>query len=147
MKLYLDMCVLKRPFDDQSDSRIAVETQAVIMLMGWFDAGICAIANSEALILENAHNRNLTRRERVAEMLHMFGKPESISSKTISRSIALRTRGFHDMDALHIACAEHAGADVFVTCDDALIACAAKWQARLDMPVKNPIDLMRERKQ
>jgi hypothetical protein len=36
------------------------------------------------------------------------------------------THGFRGFGALHLACAEVAGADVFVTCDDRLLALARR---------------------
>ena len=33
MRIYLDMCCLKRPFDDQSQPRIRLETEAVLSLL------------------------------------------------------------------------------------------------------------------
>jgi hypothetical protein len=33
MRIYLDMCCLKRPFDDQSQPRIRLETEAVLALL------------------------------------------------------------------------------------------------------------------
>jgi predicted nucleic acid-binding protein len=38
-----------------------------------------------------------------------------------NRALALEQRGIRHFDALHLACAEYAGADFFVTCDDELI--------------------------
>jgi len=32
MRLYLDMCVWKRPFDDQSDDRNWIESQAIMRI-------------------------------------------------------------------------------------------------------------------
>lgn len=46
MLLYLDMCCLKRPFDDQTDDRIRLETEAVILLLEKFDRGEVEIARS-----------------------------------------------------------------------------------------------------
>jgi hypothetical protein len=34
MRVYLDMCCLKRPFDDQSQPRIHLESEAVLALLG-----------------------------------------------------------------------------------------------------------------
>ena len=141
MKLYLDMCALKRPFDDQSNGRVAIETQAVMQILGWFDADKCVIVNSEALVVENSFNTKLTRRARVATMLQMFGKPLGITARTMHRAASLRILGFGDMDALHIACAEHADADMLVTCDDGLVARARN---RIELSVINPVDLVRE---
>jgi len=33
VRIYLDMCALKRPFDDQSNGRIALETTAVLSIL------------------------------------------------------------------------------------------------------------------
>ena len=33
MRLYLDICCLKRPFDDQAQPRIRIETEAVLGLL------------------------------------------------------------------------------------------------------------------
>ncbi len=45
----------------------------------------------------------------------------TIDRLTIDRSLVSRSnRGVMAMDALHVACAEHIGAEYFVTCDDTL---------------------------
>jgi hypothetical protein len=33
MRIYLDVCCLNRPFDDQSQDRIRLETEAVIIII------------------------------------------------------------------------------------------------------------------
>lgn len=33
MKIYLDCCSLRRPFDDKSQPRIAVEAEAVLVIL------------------------------------------------------------------------------------------------------------------
>jgi hypothetical protein len=33
MRLYLDICCLKRPFDDQAQPRVRIETEAVLGLL------------------------------------------------------------------------------------------------------------------
>jgi hypothetical protein len=33
MKVYLDNCALNRPFDDQSQERIRIETEAVVLVL------------------------------------------------------------------------------------------------------------------
>jgi hypothetical protein len=42
MKIYLDVCCLKRPFDDASEPRVAIEAAAVtvipISVCGWMPA-------------------------------------------------------------------------------------------------------------
>ena len=47
------MCALKRPFDDQNQSRVWIETQAVVRILEAFHQGHCAVVNSDALVYEN----------------------------------------------------------------------------------------------
>ena len=45
-------------------------------------------------------------------------------------------------DAIHLACASYIGADVFLTCDDALIRRAKRLE--LEMKIMNPVDYIRQ---
>ena len=45
-------------------------------------------------------------------------------------------------DAIHLACATHVGADVFLTCDDKLLKQAARLG--LTLRVLNPVDFVRQ---
>ena len=60
MRIYLDMCCLKRPFDDQSQPRIRLETEAVLSLLAAESATVDFI-RSAALRLENRQNPIILR--------------------------------------------------------------------------------------
>jgi len=49
--------------------------------------------------------------------------------------------GLSAKDAIHLACADYANADVFLTCDDNLIKQARRL--KLSMKIVNPIDYVR----
>jgi hypothetical protein len=49
MFIYLDTCCLNRPYDDQSQTRIQMETAAVLAVMQQVVSGQCELANSEVL--------------------------------------------------------------------------------------------------
>lgn len=49
----------------------------------------------------------------------------------------LETLGFGAFDALHIACAEDAGAEVFLTTDDSLRLRALRAASKLSVRVEN----------
>jgi hypothetical protein len=121
MKLYLDMCALKRPFDDQSQGRIWLESQAVTRILFAFGAGTLTVCNSVALEFENLQNPNPRRRTRAAALLASFGRPAAATSAIFQRAVAIRAQGFKDLDALHIAFAESLAADYYVTTDDAVL--------------------------
>jgi predicted nucleic acid-binding protein len=60
------------------------------------------------------------------------------------RTQELMQLGFKNFDALHLASAEQAGADVFATCDDQLLAVAERNAATIKVRVVNVVDLVAE---
>jgi len=56
----------------------------------------------------------------------------------------LITLGFPSFDALHVASAEAAGADVFATTDDRLVALGSRHAAELRVRVVDVVSLARE---
>jgi predicted nucleic acid-binding protein len=52
--------------------------------------------------------------------------------------------GIDPLDALHIACAERGGADVFLTVDDVLLRRSRRLSATLRTSVRNSLDWLRE---
>lgn len=144
MKAYLDMCALKRPFDDQTQGRILIETMAVIRILDAADAGLITLCNSAALVAENRRNPNRRRRERVAALLAVVGSPAAASAGIFRRANELVRLGFRDIDALHLAFAEELDADAFVTVDDELLA--RGQQTELGVVVMDVIDFVKQRK-
>ena len=140
MKLYLDMCAWKRPFDDQSDDRIWMESLAVIRILDLARAGNIRIMTSRALVLENNRNPKALRRMRVSALLNAYSGPMEVSNSTLTRAMHLRAKGFDDMDALHLAFAESLGADYFVTCDDSIIS----FKRKVGVKVISPVDFLKE---
>ena len=121
MKIYLDLCVYNRPFDDQSQPRIITETIEFICLLEKALNKEITLMNSFALEEENRRNPFINRRDKIYDLLK--GAPEYIgySKRLENRAKEIETFGIMAMDALHIACAEITKADFFVTCDDVLV--------------------------
>lgn len=139
----MDMCCLKRPFDDQSHPRIRLESEAVLALLG-ADAEKVEFVRAPALELENDQNPVAQRAARVRlwfESLAVANPPgESLDSRT-KELIAL---GFKNFDALHVASAELLGAETLCTCDDRFLAAAKRHTTELKLRVVNPVDLAQE---
>ena len=53
MKLYFDMCALKRPLDDRSQPRVESEATAILDLLGRVLAGEHSLVWSPELTFEN----------------------------------------------------------------------------------------------
>jgi hypothetical protein len=52
MRIYLDCCCLQRPFDDKSHPKIAVEAEAVLVILSLCESNSMTLVSSDALLFE-----------------------------------------------------------------------------------------------
>lgn len=136
MRIYLDVSCLNRPFDDQTQTRIRLESEAVTMILARIDAGEWEQVSSRMAAIEVAAIPNAIRRRRVLDLL-----PRGIMELTatvFSRARELIARGLAAADAVHVAAAESLRVDVFLTCDDRLLRRCERMPSRLRVDVRNP---------
>lgn len=126
MKIYLDACCLNRPFDDQSKDRIRLESEAVLLILARVQDGAHELVHSEALDLEIAKIPAENRQERIRDTLRLAVHYAKVGKHEGDRARELAALGFGALDALHLACAEASGADVFLTTDDRLLKRAGR---------------------
>jgi hypothetical protein len=120
-KIYLDVCALCRPFDDQSLLRIRLETEAVnLILSKTFDG-------SYGLIASPVHFREIGDIKEIKEKIELetilkttMQKVKWDIKKVETRAKELNRIGFGVADAAHLAFSEHAEAS-FISCDDRLL--------------------------
>lgn len=142
MKLYLDMCCLKRPFDDLTDARIGVEAAAFEAVLQLCREGRHVLVGSDVLRFENERNPNARRREFARSLLELAAETVPHSAAVEKQSEIWLNAGVGLLDALHLASAELAGADAFATCDDVLLQRAGRVSTNLR--VLSLIDLFKE---
>lgn len=121
MLIYLDNSVLNRPFDDQRQPRIWLETLSFSLVLTLFEAGEAVLVRSPIHDLENSRNPFALRRQWVEKCLRLSLQQVALHDSIKSRALALEQSGFKSLDALHLSCAEAARADHFLTCDDRLL--------------------------
>ena len=121
MKIYLDNCVLNRPFDDQTQERIYLETQAFLILLKKIEDEEIEMTNSDAIQYEIDKLTEWERKEKILSYLNLAKEYISLSNKIKERALEIEKLGIIGMDALHIAVAEVANVDYFITCDDILL--------------------------
>jgi predicted nucleic acid-binding protein len=144
MRVYLDACCLSRLTDDQSQARIREEAEAVELVLAGIRRGIVQLLSSEALDDEVRRNPSLERRTEAQTTLSL-----AVTSIEIDEAIALRAQslvglGYGPFDALHLAAAESAGADVLLTTDDRLVKRTARKLGNPRIPVRNPLSWIKE---
>jgi predicted nucleic acid-binding protein len=139
MKIYLDVCCLNRPFDDQGQERIRLEAEAVLLIIARMESGQWQWLSSEVVEDEINQNPDLKRRERLQNLIIHAQESFILTENEIDRAVKLRKIGFGDMDALHLACAESGKVDVFLTTDDKLVRRATRLTKQLYVTVDNPL--------
>ena len=144
-QVYLDVCCLNRPFDDQRQDRIRLEAEAVLLILEHFEAGGEWQWISSAVVEEEVNNTpNSERRHRVRSMLRGAHVTILLTDTAVKRAQEIKALGFRTYDALHLACAEQAGVDVFLTTDDRVIRTATRYEEQLNVRVANPLDWLLE---
>lgn len=121
MRLYLDNCCFNRPYDDQSQTRIRIESEAKLSIQNRVLTGEIELAWSYVLDFENSMNPFPERRWSIAQWKVMAAIHVIETSTILDVAEACEARGLSGKDALHIACAVEAGCDCFLTTDDRII--------------------------
>ena len=137
-RIYLDMCSLKRPFDDQQQLRVREEATAVAAIINRAEAGEIALVRSPAHLVENDANPREDRRVAAALWIDGAAVEVSLDSGVETRAQRLAALAFSPLDALHLALAERAGSRWFVTCDDKILKLAANLGDALEVRVVSP---------
>jgi predicted nucleic acid-binding protein len=144
VKIYLNVSCLNRPFDDQEQARIRLEAAAVGMILEKVDEGRWIHVSSEMAQIEIAANPDPKRRARVHLLLPETGKIVKLTPAVFTRAAALESFGFKPADALHVAAAEDAAADVLLSCDDRFCRTGQRHAKRLRVVIQNPLNWLNE---
>ncbi len=121
MRIYLDLCCFNRPYDDQTQTRIRLETEAKIQLQQKVRDGECELVWSSVLDFENANSSFAEHRSAIGEWRKLAGLNILADAQVLHLARALMACGVGEYDALHAASAIRANVDVFVTTDDRLL--------------------------
>jgi hypothetical protein len=137
MRIYMDVCCINRPFDDQTDERIRLESEAVLSILKrclfeW------TLISSEAIDYEISKTPDVERR-RKAERIMSISREKIIVDETIAaRALEIERFGLRAIDALHISIAERS-ADVLLTTDDEIIRAAINKSKNFNIRIMNPV--------
>ena len=124
MKVYLDNCCYNRPYDDQSQLRISLETQAKLQIQSMIRNREIELVSSYVLMYENSKNpyeiRKRTIYDFVKENISVYIDTDRADEvKRIADDII--ATGVKTADAYYVACALLTDSDYFLTTDDRLL--------------------------
>ena len=137
MLVYLDNCCFNRPFDDQTQMRVQLETEAKLGIQREIRSGKLQLAWSYMLDYENLSNPIEVRRENIQlwRWLAIVGTTQT--SMIFERSREFHRLGFKKKDSIHLAAAHEMKCELFFTTDDGIL----KKRSLVDgVRVLNPIE-------
>ena len=136
--IYLDVCCLNRPFDDQAQNRVRLEAEAVLSILEMADAGHLKLVGSDIIDDELNQMPDTERRAKVEQLFASDAKHISFTAAIERRANEFQKWNISPLDALHLASAEVAHADYFLTTDDYLLRRARLHADELKVKVENP---------
>ena len=137
LKLYLDNCCFNRPFDDQSQLLVRLETEAKLFIQEGIKNGTFELVWSCILDDENDANPFPLQKRRVRAWQSFAVQDIDISDDVMRWAKHFGNKGIKSMDALHLACAKVAGVDAFITTDHGILK-----KHLTDIQVLNPLDFV-----
>ena len=143
LKVYLDTSVYSRPFDDQSQPRIWLESLAFSLLLEAIEHGDLELIASTVILYETSRNPDELRRRWIQSVVMTAHEIFSIDETVRVRAKEMESMGIKPLDALHVAAAEAANVDYFVTCDDRLIKRYRALGQEMLLIICEPTELIR----
>jgi predicted nucleic acid-binding protein len=144
VRIYLDVSCLNRPYDDQQQARIRLETEAISIIMERFEEGRWLHLASDMAVIEIEATPDAKRRRRALSLLPDRSEIAPLDEAIWSRATECEAMGFKPADAVHVAAAEAMRADVLLTCDDRMFKAGVRNRTRLHVGVANPLSWLKE---
>ena len=141
MKIYLDNCCFNRPYDDQSNIRIRLETEAKLYIQDLIKKGNLRLVWSYILDFENAQNPFDEKRLRIKKWQDFANEDVEENQEILKNARRLNSIGLRRMDCLHVACAIYAKCDYFITTDKGILKKSNKIR---EIIIIDPINFIRE---
>ncbi|MHA1156493.1 MAG: PIN domain-containing protein [Candidatus Heimdallarchaeota archaeon] len=140
MRIYLDVCCLYRPFDDQTQDIIHLESEAILVILQNCEEedSDWQLVNSDIIKYEISNTPNNIRKQKATKIMELAKEYITLDKEIIFNAKRIEQQSIDPVDALHIASAEIAKVDVFLSTDKELIKKASK-SGIVNIKVENPI--------
>jgi predicted nucleic acid-binding protein len=124
LKIYLDNCCYNRPFDEQANTIVKMETRAKLFIQSLIKYGDIHLVYSFVLLSEIYANPSIYKKESILDFIkanaaEYIGAERRTEAQPLAAEIA--QTGIKPFDAAHIACAVISQSDCFVTTDKRLL--------------------------
>ncbi len=137
MKIYMDVCCLNRPFDDQTQDRIRIESDAILAILSKCVTGEWKLLSSEVMDIEIENTQDKWKKNKVYNLYKLAVEKIMLNDTIVKRAFEIQKSGAKPFDSLHIASAEYLKADIFLTTDKKLLLALGKLE--LNTIIANPV--------
>jgi predicted nucleic acid-binding protein len=120
-RIYLDNCCFNRPYDDQTQLKVYLETQAKLHIQSLVFEKRIDLAWSFILTFENSRNIFNAKKIAISQWEHFSSLFVEKSEKIRLMAKEIMIDGINAADAVHIACAIAGNCDFFITVDKRLL--------------------------
>jgi hypothetical protein len=121
MRIYLDNCCFNRPFDDQTQMKIRLETSAKLYIQNEIRNGVYELVWSFMNNMENYDNPYDDRRGSIQKWESIAKYNCKTSAEILEKGKAIEKLKIKPKDSLNIACAIVSNCDYFITTDIKLL--------------------------
>ncbi len=139
-KIYMNVCCLNRPFDNQSQVRVHLESEAILQIIEFSKNGKLNWFNSDVIEFEIDNIENEDKKQKVLTLLELSTSKIELNDGIINKSKDIQKLGLRPLDALHVAVAIFIQVDVFLTTDDKLEKIGKKNKSILGIDIDNPLN-------
>ena len=144
MKIYLDVCCLNRPFDDHTQDKIRLESEAVVTILTNIESKKWQMIGSDIINYEISRILNPDRKKKVKIISKISTQHIKLNDSIINRARAIERCSIKSMDALHLASAEQGKIDILLTTDQDLIKKYSQKSSIIRIKVQNPVNWLME---
>ena len=142
VKIYLDNCCYNRPYDDQSEPRVYLESQAKMLIQDLIKQKRFELTTSTVLDYEISKSPYDDRRNAILQFIQDNSNRHvnvNESQDILKYADMIMETGVKFYDAYHVACAIYGGCDYFISTDKRLL----KFKSS-KIRIVNPIDFIVE---
>ncbi len=140
MLIYLDNCMFNRPFDNQDNIRVRLETESKLHIQSLIKNKELDLVWSYILNFENSKNPFFERRFSIEQWRYLAKFFVEQNPSIIDYATKLQQDNIKPKDALHVACAVFMKAAYFLSTDDKLLK---KLRQNTDIIALNPMDFIK----
>jgi predicted nucleic acid-binding protein len=135
----LDSCAFNRPFDDQNQLKIKLETEAKLFIQQGILNNDYELVWSYILEYENSQSKFEDRRNAIYDWKNIAKIHCTENAEILEYAENLKLKKIRTKDALHIACSVYTNSDYFITTDKKLFNLQLN-----DIKIINPLSFINE---